>query len=73
MRLTLWYCGMPGMALVLFGVVLYFRAHYFLLTPIETDVVNWVKSARINPFLLVCIPNRYSALLVSFLKCGSPL
>jgi hypothetical protein len=37
MRLTLWYCGMLGMALVLFGVVLYFGAQYFLLTPIETD------------------------------------
>ena len=36
-HLTLWYCGMLGMALVLFGVVLYFGAHYFLLTPIETD------------------------------------
>ncbi len=37
MRLTLWYCGMLGMALVLFGVVLYFGTQYFLLTPIETD------------------------------------
>ena len=37
MRLTLWYCGMVGMALVLFGVVLYFGIQYFLLTPIETD------------------------------------
>lgn len=37
MRLTLWYCGMLGMALVLFGVVLYFGAQYILLTPIETD------------------------------------
>src|SRR5437588_8450876 len=36
-RLTLWYCGMLGLALVLFGVVLYFGAQYFLLTPIETD------------------------------------
>src|SRR5438132_4922535 len=37
MRLTLWYCGMVGLALVLFGVVLYFGTQYFLLTPIETD------------------------------------
>src|SRR5258708_22451530 len=37
MCLTLWYCGMLGMALVLFGVVLYFGTQYFLLTPIETD------------------------------------
>src|SRR2546421_12502292 len=37
MRLTLWYCGMLGLALVLFGVVLYFGSQYLLLTPIETD------------------------------------
>ena len=36
-RLTLWYCRMLGMALLLFGVALYFGAQYSLLTPIETD------------------------------------
>src|SRR5947209_4549565 len=37
-RLTLWYCGVLGAALVLFGVALYFGAQYFLLHPIEGDV-----------------------------------
>jgi signal transduction histidine kinase len=36
-RLTLWYCGVLGVALVLFGVALYFGTQYFLLTPIESD------------------------------------
>jgi signal transduction histidine kinase len=38
-RLTLWYCGVLGVALVLFGVALYFGTQYFLLTPIESDTV----------------------------------
>jgi len=36
-RLTLWYCGVLGVALLLFGVALYFGTQYFLLTPIESD------------------------------------
>ena len=36
-RLTLWYCGVLGAALVLFGVALYFGTQYFLLRPIESD------------------------------------
>jgi len=36
-RLTLWYCGVLGAALVLFGVALYFGTQYYLLTPIESD------------------------------------
>ena len=36
-RLTLWYCGVLGVALILFGVALYFGTQYFLLTPIESD------------------------------------
>ncbi|GAC1401123.1 MAG: hypothetical protein NVSMB49_14880 [Ktedonobacteraceae bacterium] len=39
-RLTLWYCGVLGMALVLFCVVLYFVAQYVLLTPIENGVAG---------------------------------
>lgn len=39
-RLTLWYCGVMGVALVLFGVVLYLGAGYFLLTPIEHDAAD---------------------------------
>src|SRR5260370_28816202 len=38
-RLTLWYCGVMGAALVLFGVSLYFGTQYFLLSPIENDAV----------------------------------
>ncbi len=36
-RLTLWYCGVLGAALILFGVALYFGAQYFLLHPIESN------------------------------------
>src|SRR5260370_24698780 len=36
-RLTLWYCGVLGAALVLFGVSLYLWTQYFLLTPIASD------------------------------------
>jgi len=36
-RLTLWYCGVLGAALILFGVALYFWTQYFLLTPIASD------------------------------------
>jgi signal transduction histidine kinase len=36
-RLTLWYCGVLGAALVLFSVALYFGAQYFLLAPVEAD------------------------------------
>jgi signal transduction histidine kinase len=39
-RLTLWYCGVLGVALVLFGIVLYLGAQYFLLTPIEYDATQ---------------------------------
>lgn len=37
LRLTLWYCGVLGTALVLFGVILFFSAQYFLLNPIESN------------------------------------
>src|SRR5579859_4958124 len=37
-RLTLWYCGVLGTALILFGVVLYFGTQYFLITPVVDDV-----------------------------------
>ena len=37
LRLTLWYCGVLGAALVLFSVFLYFGSQYFLLTPVEQD------------------------------------
>ncbi len=39
-RLTLWYCAVLGAALLLFGVILYFGAQYFLLNPIETSAAQ---------------------------------
>ncbi len=36
-RLTLWYCGVLGAALVLFGVILYFGVQFFLLNPVKTS------------------------------------
>src|SRR5215469_5266164 len=39
-RLTLWYCGVLGVALVLFGVALFFGTQYFLLSPIASDAAR---------------------------------
>jgi len=36
-RLTLWYCGVLGAALILFGVALYFGTQHFLITPVADD------------------------------------
>lgn len=36
-RLTLWYCGVLGAALILFGVALYFGTQHFLITPVAGD------------------------------------
>src|SRR6266849_5579065 len=36
-RLTLWYCGVLGAALVLFSVVLYLAVQFSLLAPVEAD------------------------------------
>jgi hypothetical protein len=36
-RLTLWYCGVLGVALLVFGVALYYGTQHFLLPPIEQD------------------------------------
>jgi signal transduction histidine kinase len=35
--LTLWYCVVLGVAMVLFGVTLYFGTQYFLLAPVRSD------------------------------------
>jgi signal transduction histidine kinase len=35
-RLTLWYCGVLSIALILFGIALYFGTQYFLLSPIAS-------------------------------------
>lgn len=55
-RLTLWYCGVLGAALILFGVALYIGAQYFLLAPIEYDVaqhtqehvVQWLRDSPLR-------------------------
>ena len=39
-RLTLWYCGVLGAAMVLFGVTLYLGTQLFLLTPIQEDAAG---------------------------------
>jgi hypothetical protein len=49
-RLTLWYCGVLGTALLLFSVALYFGAQYFLLHPIEVDAQAHA-SAYVNQWL----------------------
>src|SRR5437588_9515142 len=69
MRLTLWYCGMLGMALVLFGVVLYFGTQYFLLTPIETDAA--LQAHAHAEFWLTGSLDRACPLLVSSDQSGS--
>lgn len=53
-RLTLWYCGVLGVALVLFGVAVYLGTQYFLLSPIESDAAihaqihanQWLADSR---------------------------
>ncbi len=42
-RLTLWYCGVLGTALILFCVVLYLSAQYFLLNPVEHFVADYAR------------------------------
>jgi signal transduction histidine kinase len=39
-RLTLWYCGVLGAALILFSVALYIGVQQSLLPPIETDAAH---------------------------------
>src|SRR5579864_8353876 len=57
-RLTLWYCGVLGAALVLFGVILYFGVQFFLLNPVKTNAqqhadvhVGQVRSGDLNACL----------------------
>ena len=69
MRLTLWYCGMLGLALVLFGVVLYFGTQYFLLTPIETDAA--LQAQAHAKLWLTSSLDRACPLLVSSNQSGS--
>lgn len=39
-RLTLWYSGVVGGALLVFGIALYFGAQYMLFTPIQDDLAE---------------------------------
>src|SRR5258708_25610158 len=39
-RLTLWYCGVLGAALVLFSVVLYLAVQFLLLAPVDADTAQ---------------------------------
>src|SRR5947209_3607673 len=43
-RLTLWYCGVLGAALVLFGIGLYFGVQHFLLAPVDADAYFHAKA-----------------------------
>ncbi len=58
-RLTLWYCAVLGVALVLFCVILYLSARYFFLTPVDNDVVAHagahVEEWRTNPNPYACL------------------
>jgi signal transduction histidine kinase len=67
-RLTLWYCGVLGTALVLFSVALYFSVQHFLLTPVGADaamhayghVGQWLRISpehACSPFIP---PNRFA-------------
>src|SRR6266567_8645228 len=69
-RLTLWYCGVLGAALVLFGVALYFGTQYFLLTPIESDTQAHALVHE-NEWLTDS-PNRACPLLGSQSQFGPP-
>jgi signal transduction histidine kinase len=45
-RLTLWYCGVLGLALILFGVALYLGTRYFLLSSVTTDAQNHAQAHK---------------------------
>jgi len=47
-RLTLWYCLVLGAALVIFSVILYLGARYFLLTPVQDSTANQARYHAIS-------------------------
>lgn len=51
-RLTLWYCGVLGAALVLFSVVLYLAVQFFLLAPVKADTAQHAH-AHVNQWLAI--------------------
>ncbi len=68
-RLTLWYCGVLGAALVLFGVALYFGTQYFLLSPIEADTAGHAQ-AHVQQWLTDSPYRGACPLLASFGPAG---
>lgn len=69
-RLTLWYCGVLGAALVLFSVVLYFGVQFFLLAPVETDTALHAR-AHMNQWLAIS-PDRACLTFVPPGQFGAP-
>jgi signal transduction histidine kinase len=65
-RLTLWYCGVLGTALVLFSVALYLSVQHFLLAPVGADaavhaygrVGEWLRRDPVHACSLP--PNRFA-------------
>jgi signal transduction histidine kinase len=43
-RLTLWYCGVLGAALIIFGVALYFGTQYALLQPVQNSTQSHAQA-----------------------------
>lgn len=66
-RLTLWYCAVLGVALVLFCVVLYIGAQYFLLGSVDNDVImhanahvaDWQRNSASQACLSSGPPDHY--------------
>lgn len=66
-RLTLWYCLVLCAALVLFGVILYLGAHYFLITTIENNAakqahdhaVTWLTGSPDRACMLFGSPGHF--------------
>jgi signal transduction histidine kinase len=58
-RLTLWYCGVLGAALIFSGIALYFGAQYFLLAPAQTSVQMQARMRKqqwtMNPPQVACV------------------
>lgn len=69
-RLTLWYCGVLGAALVLFSVALYFGVQYFLLAPIEVEAAMHAH-ARVDQWLMIS-PGRACSSFVPPGRFGPP-
>jgi signal transduction histidine kinase len=69
-RLTLWYCTVLGMALVLFSVALYVGARYFLLAPIEANVALHVRG-HVGQWLTMS-PDRACSSFIPSDRFGSP-